>query len=217
MPIQAAPGERYTIRRKIFVLFGASFHVYDEQGHVVGFCRQRAFRLREDLRLYTDESLSRELLTMRTRSIIDFGATYDVALPTGEVIGSLRRKGLASLARDSWMLFGPDGRELATLKEDGAFLAIARRLHEVVAMLSPQRFRILSRDGRHIATLRTHFNPFVYRLGIAIHEEDSEVDDLLVLAAGCLIGAIEGRQSSISTTRASLPGGGFHFLHENGS
>lgn len=194
MAFTPAPGELYTIRRKVFTLLGASFHVYDGSGAVVAFCRQKAFKLREDIRLYTDESKSQELLTMKTRSIIDFGATYDVALPGGEVIGSLRRKGFSSLARDSWLIFGPDGRELATLKEDSTAMAILRRLHGVFALLSPQKFEAISFDGRHIATLRTHINPFVYRLGVAIHEDHEELDELMVLAAGCLIAAIEGRQ-----------------------
>ncbi len=194
MAFTPAPGERFTIRRKIFSFLGASFHVYDDEGGVVAFCRQKAFKLREDIRLYTDDTKSQELLTMKTRSIIDFGATYDIALPGGEIIGSLRRKGFSSLARDSWLIFGPNGTEIATLKEDSSVLAILRRIHEVFALFSPQKFEVMSHDGIHIATLRNHFNPFVYRLGIAIHADHEELDELIVLAAGCLIAAIEGRQ-----------------------
>lgn len=196
MAFTPAPGEQYTVRRKVLQFLGASFHVYDDAGNVVAFCRQKAFKLREDIRLYTDESMSTELLTMKTRSILDFGATYDVALPSGEIIGSLRRKGMKSFLRDSWMIFGPDGRELAKLTEDSSMLAVLRRLHELFAMLSPQKFDVISTDGTHIATLRTHFNPFVYRLGVAIHADHPEMDELMVLAAGCLIAAIEGRQQS---------------------
>jgi len=196
MAFTPAPGELYTIRRKIFTIFGASFHVFDGSGNVVAFCRQKAFKLREDIRLYTDESQSEELLTMRTRNIIDFGATYDVALPTGEVIGSLRRKGMKSFVRDSWVIFGPGGGELATLTEDSSTMAVLRRLHGAFALLSPQKFEVTTADGQHVATLRTHFNPFVYRMGVAIHLDHPDLDELMVLAAGCLIAAIEGRQSS---------------------
>jgi hypothetical protein len=35
----------------------------------------------------------------------------------------------------------------------------------------------------------------VYRLGISPIREDEHLDDLLILAAGCLIAAMEGRQS----------------------
>lgn len=194
MAFKPEPGESYTIRRKILTFFGGSFHVYDREGRVVGFCRQRAFKLREDLRLFKDDSKSEELLTMKARQVIDFGATYDVALPEGNVIGSFRRKGMKSLIRDSWLVYDAAGNEIAQMKEDSGGLAILRRVHGLFALLSPQKFHIEDASGRQIATLRSHMNPFVYRLGVAIHLEHEEVDELMVLAAGCLVAAIEGRQ-----------------------
>lgn len=202
MMMQSAPGERYTIRRKILSFMGASFHVYDASGQVVAFCRQKAFKLREDLRLFTDDSMTTPLLTMKARQVIDFGATYDVTLPDGSMIGSLRRKGLKSILRDSWMVFAPgdasakQAAPIATISEDSGFKAFARRFVPYVALVLPQKFVFRASDGREIATYRTHFNWFVYRLGVTIHSEDDGFDDLLVLAAGCLLAAIEGRQQS---------------------
>ena len=196
MAFTPAPGEQFTVRRKVLKIVGASFHVFDESGGVAAYCQQKAFRLREDIRLYTNETKAEELLTMKARSMIDFGVTFDIMLPSGASIGSLRRKGLKSMFRDSWLLYSPEGVELASLREDSGTMAILRRVHDAFALLSPQKFRITRTDGTHIATLRTHFNLFVYRLGVAVHEEDPEVDELMVLAAACLIAAIEGRQST---------------------
>ena len=195
MAFTPAAGEQFTVRRKVLKILGASFHVFDENGQVVAYCQQKAFKLREDIRLFTNESKTETLLTMKARSVIDFGVTFDITLPSGESIGSLRRKGLKSMFRDSWLLYSPEGVELATMREDSGTMAMLRRLHEAFALLSPQKFRITKTDGTHVATLRTHFNLFVYRLGVSIHTEDEEVDELMVLAAACLIAAIEGRQS----------------------
>ncbi len=196
MAFRPAPGEQYTIRRKILTLFGASFHVFDDQGAMIAFCRQKAFKLREDIRVYKDESREHELFTIKARSILDFGASYDVRLPEGTMIGSLRRRGLKSFVRDSWLLFDDSGEQFGTMEEDSTGMALARRFLPMVALISPQSFRLVRGDGTALATLRTHFNPFVYRLGIAIHESDERADDLLILAAGCLIAAVEGRQDS---------------------
>jgi uncharacterized protein YxjI len=191
-----APGESYTIRRKVLKIFGAAFHIYDAQGHLVGYCRQKAFKLKEDIRIYTDESCSAELLVIRARSIIDFGATYDVTSPEGTTLGSFRRKGLAStFLKDSWLLFDAGGRQIADLKEQGSFLAVLRRYIEYIAFLSPQRFTLTRADGTVLARYRQHFNLFVYRLGVTVLADDPQIDDLMLLAAGCLITAIEGRQS----------------------
>lgn len=79
------PGERYTIRRKVLRLLGNSFHVLDAQGQIVGYCNQKRLRLREDIRFYTDERKSEELLTLKARSILDFSTTYDIEIGRAHV------------------------------------------------------------------------------------------------------------------------------------
>lgn len=196
MPIRPAPGEQYTVRRKVLKLFGAAFHIYDAENNVAGYCKQKAFKLREDIRIYTDDSCSTELLVLEAKQIIDFGATYSIRLPTGESLGSLRRKGLkSSFVRDEWVVFDADGREIALLQEQGSMKALIRRYVDDVAAFFPQSFELKrTSDGAHLATLRQHFNLFIYRLGVAVHEPDEHIDELLVLGMACLVAAIEGRQ-----------------------
>jgi hypothetical protein len=195
MAIKAAPGERYTVRRQVFKILGGGFDVYDASGVPVGYCRQRALRLKEDLRVFTDRSQQTELFRITARQVIDFGATYDVRLPSGDLIGSLRRKGMKSIIRDEWLVLNPSGVQVATLLEDSGWLAFARRFIDLVSLISPQKFSLTTAGGAHVASFRQHFNPFVYRLGIGIHADDEVIDDLMVLAAGCLVAAIEGRQN----------------------
>jgi uncharacterized protein YxjI len=195
MAMPAKPGERYTIRQKVFKIFGAAFHIYDNSGVVIGYCKQKAFRLREKLVLFTDERASQELLTIQARTILDFGTTYDVDLPSGARLGSVRRKGLSSLVRDEWEAMSPDGTVIGRLREDSMGLALARRFLPAVALVVPQKLELHAADGRRLATYRTHFNLFVYRLGVTVHE-DGVVDEMLLLAIGFLIAAIEGRQGN---------------------
>ena len=88
------PVEQYTIRRKVFKIFGAGFHVYHADGSLAGYCKQKAFRLREDLRVYKDDARTQELLRIHTNEIIDVSATYQVLLPSGECIGAFRQHGI---------------------------------------------------------------------------------------------------------------------------
>lgn len=197
MGIKAGPNEIYTIRRKVFKLFGAAFHVYDEHGSVVGYCKQKAFKLKEDIRLYTGEDMGDMLLSLQAQSVIDFSSTYLVTLPDGTSIGSLRRKGMkSSFVRDEWLLFDSQGSQIATIRETGSFAPFARRYLEYVAVLFPQKYEIIrTSDSMVIANLRQHFNPFIYRMGLAVVESDDSIDELLILGSTCLISAIEGRQA----------------------
>ena len=102
--------DHYLFRRKVFKLFGGAFHVYDEQGRVVLYSKQKAFRLKEDFRVYADERQLDELLVIKTPQILDIGATYHVEdAARGEQVGALRRKALKSILYDSWVYLGPDG------------------------------------------------------------------------------------------------------------
>ena len=51
----------YLIRRKILKLLGGAFHIYNAQQQVVGYSELKAFKLKEDIRLYTDETMSQEI------------------------------------------------------------------------------------------------------------------------------------------------------------
>ena len=196
MAFDIHPGESYVIRRKVLKLFGAAFHIFNPAGAVVGYCKQKAFKLKEDIRVYTDESCTREFIVIKARSMIDFGATYDVTLGDGTSLGSLRRKGLTStFLRDQWMVFNGAGQHIANLREDGGWMAFARRYIDYVSLLSPQKFTLAKADGTEVAKYRQHFNLFVYRLSVAALRDDPEIDDLVILAAGCVIAAIEGRQT----------------------
>jgi hypothetical protein len=88
----------YLVRRKIFKLFGAAFHIYDPSGKVAFYSKQKAFKLKEDIRVYTGEDMRTEVLTILARQILDFSAAYDVFDPaTNRKVGALKRKGIKSI------------------------------------------------------------------------------------------------------------------------
>lgn len=190
------PAERYTLRAKVFDLV-PQFFIYDQSGQMVGYCRQKLFKFREEIVLYTDRSREKELVRIKARQIIDFAATYDVKLPNGQVIGSLRRKGLKStFVRDEYVVFEERNTQIATLQEDSTFRALVRRFVDFAAAFMPQTFHLNDLRGREIARFRQHFNPFVFRIGIAVIAEHEQLDDLMLIAIGVLAAVIEGRQRS---------------------
>lgn len=179
----------YRIRRKVLKLAGASFHVFDGD-RVVAFCSQAAFKLREDIRLFTDESKTQELLAIRARQIMDFAAAYDVVdSRTRDKVGAVRRRGFASFVRDSWEILDADDRVLGRLEEDSMAMALLRRF---LSNLIPQSFHLQGPRGG-VATLTQRFNPLVYSLDVRT-SADTGIDARLVLAAAILLAAIEGRQ-----------------------
>ncbi len=188
------PFEHYMIRAKVFDLV-PQFYIYDHEGLLVGYCRQKLFKFKEEVVIYTERSRETELLRIKARNIIDFTANYDVKLPNGVAIGSLRRKALKStFVRDEYVVYDDDGIEIALLQEDSTFRALFRRGIDAAAAFMPQRFRLNTHDGREIARFRQHFNPFIYKLSIAVLEDHEHLDDLMIIAIGVLAAVIERRQ-----------------------
>jgi uncharacterized protein YxjI len=184
---------QYMIRRQVLKLFGGAFRVYDPNEELVLFADLKAFKLKEDIRVYAEESKETELLTIKARQVLDISAAYDVVdSPSGEKLGALQRRGIKSIARDEWLFLDGDDTQVGVIQEDSMALALVRRF---LTNIIPQKFHA-EMDGKPVCTYRQHFNPFVMKLDVDFSADFSNVlDRRLGLAAGILLSAIEGRQS----------------------
>lgn len=182
---------KYLIRRKVFKLAGAAFHVYDDMGDLLLYSKQKAFRLREDFRVYSAEPGMQELLTIKTSQVLDIGATYNVQdATTGEIIGAIRRKGLKSILKDEWTYLTPEGQEIGKLTEKSMSGAVLSRLVNLV----PQNYVVVAADGREVAEIKQHFNPVVLKYEMRIVDPGSSIDPRILISSGILLAGIERRQ-----------------------
>ena len=183
---------QYVLKRQVFALAG-KFRVYDSSGKLMLFSEQKMFKLREDIRVFSDESKAQEVLMIKARQIIDFSAAYDVVdSTTGQKVGALRRKGLASMLRDEWEILDVNDSVIGSLFEDSMGLALLRRF---LSNLVPQNYDITMGTDR-VADLKQNFNPFTYELNLDFSMDiNKRLDRRLGIAAGILLAAVEVRQS----------------------
>lgn len=184
----------YLLKRQAIALTG-KFRIYDPASRLVMFSEQKMFRLREDIRIFSDESKSQEVLSIKARQILDFSAAYDV-VDTGmnQKVGALRRKGLQSLLRDEWEVLDANDNVIGKLFEDSMGLALLRRL--VLGSWLPQNYDITVGAAR-VADLKQNFNLFRYELNLDFSMDAGHLlDRRLGIAAGILLATVEGKQSS---------------------
>jgi uncharacterized protein YxjI len=183
---------RYLLKRKLLKLIGSSFYITDANEQLAFYVHQKGFKLKEDIRVYSDESMSQEILVIHARQIMDFSGAYDVFdVTTGQQVGVLKRKGLQSLLRDEWVICDPMDREVATLIEDQMLFALLRRF---LSNLIPQDYDVLI-NGQKAVDIKQNFNPFTYHLNIDFTVATGpRLDPRLGIAAAILLAAIEGRQ-----------------------
>jgi uncharacterized protein YxjI len=183
---------QYLVRKKILSILGAKFHIYDNSGQLILYSQMKAFKLKEDIRLYGDETMNEELITIQARSVIDFSAIYDVVdAVTGERLGSLRRKGMKSILKDEWIILNPSELEVGLIKEDSRLLALLRRF---LTNLIPQKFHV-EINSKTITVFKQNFNPFVSKLNVDFSlDTANQLDRRLGIAAAVLLLSIEGKQ-----------------------
>jgi uncharacterized protein YxjI len=184
----------YLLKRQVFALTG-KFCIYDPAGNLVLFSEQKMFRLREDIRVYSDESNSQEVLTIKARQIIDFSAAYDVIdSASGQKAGALRRKGVKSILRDEWEVLDVNDAVVGLLFEDSMSLVLLSRF--LLGSLLPQNYD-MRLGAERVADLKQRFNVFANQLDLDFSMDTAHrLDRRLGIAAGILLAAIEGKQST---------------------
>ncbi len=186
--------DQYTLKRQVFALTG-KLRFYNPQEQLVLYVEQKMFRLREDIRIYSDETKSQEVLLIQARSIIDFNAAYDVLDPaSGQKVGTLRRRGWRSMSRDEWEVLDVNDQVVGALFEDSVGMALLRRL--LLGSLLPQNYD-MTLGQKRVADLRQKFTFFGYEMNIDFSmDPERSLDRRIGLAAATLLAIIEGKQSN---------------------
>lgn len=181
---------QYMFRKKLLKLFGGAFHLYDASGNVVMYSKQKAFKLKEDIRIFDSEQMSRELISIQTPQILDFWARYNIKdSQNGEAVGEIKRKALASIIQDEWEINSTSGQKIGTLKEKNLGMAILSRIIPLI----PQTYIIYDLAGNVQAEVERHFNPIILKYTMLIKDKPT-LDRRLMIACGILLCAIEGRE-----------------------
>jgi len=183
---------KYLVRRKVLTLFGAKLHIYDSAGRLAFFSQMKAFKLKEDIRLYRDESMLEELLLIKARQILDISAVYDVIdSRSQQKVGALKREGLKSIMKDEWKILDQNENIIGAIKEDSLPLAIIRRF---LFKFIPQKYNGEVK-GRSVCSFKQNLNPFVMKIDLDFTADTNNLlDRRLGIAAAILLCVIEGKQ-----------------------
>jgi len=121
----------FVLRQKIKLAINHyEFFLADAEGtpgQPIAFVEQKRFKFKEDIRFYTDDSKTQELLRIKARQRFDPRATYDITDETGAKIGEITKVFGASLLRSTFRINDANGRELLISTEKSLPIALTRR------------------------------------------------------------------------------------------
>lgn len=199
-------------RRKFWKIFGAEIFITDPSSQQeAGYIYVKAWKLREDIRLFSDRTKQREIMRIHARQIIDISATYDVIdSTTGQPVFAMRRKGLKSMfVRDHWDLLDNNGNSFGDLIETSSELAIMRRWFGAIPYLGviidlafafiPQTYSVTLKqaDGRDLlaSTITHRKNPVVVKMLLDTSTAQVPAHPFVPLAATSMLSVIDAAKN----------------------
>jgi len=104
------------LRFKLLTL-GQRISATDASGKTLMFVKQKMFKLKEKVEVYSDSTQSRLLFRIEADRVLDFSANYSFTDASGNSWGSVRRKGMKSLWSAHYEIIHDDQVEM-TIQEE---------------------------------------------------------------------------------------------------
>jgi hypothetical protein len=126
-PVGLQTMSKYRIKRPFWSFFERTFRVFTMDGQLTMFVRHPLLKLREEFMVYADEAQQQPLLRIKARQMIAINFSFDITdALTGQLLGTVEKRGLRSLFRDKFLIMDAVGTEIGYAEEQGA--ALLRRM-----------------------------------------------------------------------------------------
>jgi uncharacterized protein YxjI len=120
--------DRVFLRQRIRLVINQYEFSMEEDGAPFAFVEQARFKFKEDIRFFTDDSKTEEMLRIKARQRFDPRARYDVTAPDGTKVGEIQKVFGKSLLRSTYEIHSPSGGEPVIVRERNVAVALFRRL-----------------------------------------------------------------------------------------
>lgn len=179
---------RFTIKQKKLAI-AHKYYVRNSADQVVAFVQQKMFKLKEDIRIYTDETKTTEMMRIQQANILDFSGSFQVIdSQTGQIIGILKRKGWKSLLKDEWKILDAHQTEIGKIREQGGIVWLLRRF---AIRWIPYKYYI-DIGGQDVGTVTEKFQIIGDTYIVDISQGGGMIDPRLAVAIGLMMDIGEG-------------------------
>jgi uncharacterized protein YxjI len=178
--------DHYVVRKKALSVVDQYF-IEDDRGQQLAYSKQKFWKFKEDIRIYTDESMAEELFRIMQPQIIDAWGRFNVIdSETDALLGYFRRKALRSgFISDAWELYNRDGYLIGKLKE-GTGRGLLRKFINVI----PEKIT-MELDGRPVVQIDQQFKIIGDIWDVECHSLPDDFDRRVLLAGVVLMAMIE--------------------------
>ena len=102
----------------------SQIYVRDASGNLLGYVKQKLFKLKEDINIFADESQTKHLFNIKADRIIDFSANYQFSDASGRHLGAIKRQGMRSIWRANYEIFNASGQQILKIHEENGWIKV---------------------------------------------------------------------------------------------
>ena len=181
----------YRVRKKVLTI-GNKYWIEDEDGNVIGFTKQKLLKLKEDVRVYTDESMSQEVFRIQQEQIMDVWGKFAVIDSASDrILGYIKRKALKSgFLWDEWEIYDANENLIGRVEESKG-LGLVRKYVPGGALV-PEKMKV-KLDGREVAEINQKFKIIGDIWELRCKDLPEDFDRRVLLAGLILMAMIERR------------------------
>ncbi len=185
---------------KILAL-ASQIYIRDASGGLIGYVKQKMFKLKENIEIYSDENKSELIYTIKADRILDFSANYSFTDVNGKSIGSIRRKGMRSILKAHYLIFDSNQQQVFEVHEENAWIKVIDALVgevPVVGMFTGYLFNpaylVTRMNGNTVVRVQKQPAFFEGKFQIELKEQMSESDEELILLSNLMMVLLERRR-----------------------
>jgi len=111
------------------------FTATDANGKVIAYVKQKMFKLKEDISIYSDETQSKVNYQIKADRWLDFSAAYSFYDENGKEFGKIVRKGWRSIWKTNYEIIDHQERAQYIIKEKNAWVKVMDSLFGQIPIL----------------------------------------------------------------------------------
>lgn len=115
--------------------FANDFTAKDSSGKTIAYVKQKMFKLKEAIQVFSNESKSEVLYTIGADRVIDFNASYEFKNVNGISLGKVGRKGRKSLLKAHYDIFDENGTQGYSITEENPWAKVGDALFSEIPLL----------------------------------------------------------------------------------
>lgn len=106
----------------------SQIYVRDANGNLLGYVKQKLFKLKEDINIFADEGQTQLMYNIKADRVIDFSANYHFTDASGRNLGSIKRQGMRSIWKANYDIFNAQGQQVLKVHEENAWIKVVDAL-----------------------------------------------------------------------------------------